>query len=220
MTRYFDAELFAFLRELRSHNDRTWFAENKARYERSVKAPVLAFVEDARVPLRKLSKNLVADPRPVGGSMFRIYRDVRFSKDKSPYKTHVGVHFPLGQGVHGPGYYLHLEPRESFVAAGIWMPEPDTLERIRRAIADRPADWRRASGDLDDPGDDTLKRPPRGFEPGHPMIEDIKRKTFTGSLRLSEGQLTDDDAMQTFVANCKELAPLMRFLAKASGATW
>jgi uncharacterized protein (TIGR02453 family) len=219
MTRYFDEELFAFLRELRRHNDRGWFNENKQRYERSVKAPVLAFVEDAGPRLRRLSKQLVADPRPVGGSMFRIHRDVRFSKDKSPYKTHVGVHFPLGGGVHGPGYYLHLEPRECFVAAGMWMPHPEELQRIREAIVARPADWRRASGDLDDDGA-ALKRPPRGFDADHPMIEDIKRKSFTGSLRLSEGQLMADDAMDTFVETCKELAPLMRFLARAVGASW
>ena len=219
MTRYFDDELFAFLRELRSNNDRTWFQANKARYERSVKQPVLAFVEDAGPPLRKLSKQLVADPRPVGGSMFRIYRDVRFSKDKSPYKTHVGVHFPLGGGVHGPGYYLHLEPRECFVAAGMWQPEPEALQLIRQAIADRPADWRKASGDLGE-DENALKRPPRGFDADHPMIEDIKRKSFTGSLRLSEGQLTGEDAMREFIGTCKELSPLMRFLARAVGATW
>ena len=219
MTRSFDDELFAFLRELRTHNDRTWFTANKERYDRSVKQPVLAFVGDAGPHLRKLSKNLVADPKPVGGSMFRIYRDVRFSKDKSPYKTHVGVHFPLGKGVHGPGYYLHLEPRECFVAAGIWMPEAAQLQQIRQAIADRPPDWRKASGDLDE-DENALKRPPKGFDAEHPMIDDIKRKSFTGSLRLSEGQLTGDDAMPTFVTTCKELAPLMRFLASAVRATW
>jgi uncharacterized protein (TIGR02453 family) len=219
MTTYFGSDLFAFLRELRTHNDRTWFNENKQRYERSVKEPVLAFVADAGPRLHRLSKNLVADPRPVGGSMFRIYRDTRFSKDKSPYKTHVGVHFPLGQGPHGPGYYLHLEPRECFVAAGTWAPDPDSLQKIRQAIADRPADWRKASGDLGE-DENALKRPPKGFDPEHPMIEDIKRKSFTGSLRLSEAQLTSDQAMATFAATCKELAPLMRFLARAVGATW
>jgi uncharacterized protein (TIGR02453 family) len=79
--KYFDDETFAFLRELKSHNDRTWFTANKERYERSVKEPVLAFIGDAGPQLHKLSKQLVADPKPVGGSMFRIYRDVRFSRD-------------------------------------------------------------------------------------------------------------------------------------------
>jgi uncharacterized protein (TIGR02453 family) len=217
--RYFDGETFAFLRELRSHNDRAWFNANKGRYERSVKEPVLAFVADAGPHLRKLSRNLVADPKPVGGSMFRIYRDVRFSKDKSPYKTHVGVHFPLGKGMATPGYYLHIEPQQCFVAAGMWMPPPEQLQRIRARIADRPADWRRASGDLD-PDEGALKRPPRGFDPDLPMIEDIKRKSYTASLRLSDRQMVDDEVMRTFVATCRELAPLMRFLASAVGATW
>ena len=217
--RYFDDETFAFLRELKTHNDRAWFTSNKERYERSVKEPVLAFIGDAGPHLRKLSKHLVADPKPVGGSMFRIYRDVRFSKDKSPYKTHVGVHFPLGKGMTVPGYYLHLEPRQCFVAAGMWMPESSQLQQIRTAIAGRPADWRKASGDLDQ-DENALKRPPRGFDAEHPMIEDIKRKSFTGSLRLSDGQMVGDDVMQTFVRTCKELAPLMRFLARAVGVTW
>ena len=218
--RDFDGDLFAFLRELKANNDRGWFTTNKARYESSVKAPVLTFVADAGPHLRTLSANLVADPKPVGGSMFRIHRDVRFSKDRSPYKTHVGVHFPLGPGAHGPGYYLHLEPNQSFVAAGIWMPEPTQLQAIRAAIAARPADWRTASADLDDPGEHTLKRPPRGFDADHPMIEDIKRKSFTASLRLSDRQLTSDDTMRTFTKTCRELAPLMRFLARATGTTW
>jgi uncharacterized protein (TIGR02453 family) len=217
--KYFDEDTFAFLRELRTHNDREWFTANKARYERSVKEPVLAFVTDAGPELRKLSKQLVADPRPVGGSMFRIYRDVRFSKDKSPYKTHVGVHFPLGTGMSGPGYYLHLEPGSCAVAAGMWMPEPEKLQGIRTAIAKRPADWRKASGDLD-PDEGALRRPPRGFDPEHPMIEDLKRKSFTGSLRLSDGQMQRGDVMKTFIGRCRELAPLMRFLAGAVGARW
>lgn len=217
--KYFDDETFAFLRELKTHNDRSWFTANKGRYERSVKEPVLAFIGDAGPQLGKLSKQLVADRKPVGGSMFRIYRDVRFAKNKSPYKTHVGVHFPLGKGMAVPGYYLHLEPRGCFVAAGMWMPASEQLQQIRTAIAARPADWRKASGDLHEDGN-ALKRPPRGFEAEHPMIEDIKRKSFTGSLRLSDRQMTGDDVMPTFVRTCKELAPLMRFLAEAVGAQW
>ena len=219
MTSSFNDDTFAFLRELARNNDRTWFNENKSRYERSVKAPALAFIADAEKPLKRLSKHLVVDARPVGGSMFRIYRDTRFSKDKTPYKTHVGMHFPLREGVHTPGFYLHVEPNASFVAGGIWNPDADSLQAIRDAIAAKAADWRRASGDLDE-DEGALKRPPRGFDPEHPMIEDLKRKTFTGSLRLSDGQLERDDAVQTFVATCKELVPLVRFLAKAVGAPW
>jgi uncharacterized protein (TIGR02453 family) len=220
LVRYFDAETFGFLRDLTSHNDRAWFNENKDRYEDAVKEPMLEFIADASPELQKLSRNLVADPRPTGGSMFRIYRDVRFSKDKRPYKTYASAHFPLGaKGVHGPGYYLHIEPGGSFVAGGMWMPEPSVLQGIRERIAERPAEWKRARAGLDDP-EDALKRPPRGFDPDHPMIEDIKRKSFTSSGRLSDAQVTGLNLMKAFMARCEEMAPLMRFLAAATDVRW
>src|SRR5919197_1365911 len=111
---HFTPELFQFLRQLKRNNDRDWFAKNKQRYIDDVQQPVLDFVSDVGAGLRKLSKNLVADPRPSGGSMFRIYRDTRFSKDKSPYKTAVGIHFrhERAQDAHAPGYYLHIGPEE------------------------------------------------------------------------------------------------------------
>src|SRR5438270_14082518 len=140
MAGYFDKATFDFLKDLAKHNDRAWFNANKERYEQDVRDPFLEFIANASVPLRKISSSLVADPRPVGGSMFRIYRDVRFSKDKSPYKTHAAAHFQSGgKGVHGPGYYLHLEPGECFVGGGMWNPEPKVLDEIRTRIADQPA---------------------------------------------------------------------------------
>ncbi len=218
--RYFDDETFAFLGDLRRHNDREWFNANKERYERSVKEPFLEFIADVGPELRKVSKHLVADPRPVGGSMFRIYRDVRFSKDKSPYKTHVGAHFQLGgKGMHGPGFYLHLEPASCFVAGGMWMPEPPSLQQIRERISAKPSEWKKASGKLDHP-EDALKRPPRGFDADDPMIEDIKRKSFTSSVRLTDKQMTGPDLVKTFVRSCREIEPLMKFLATSVGATW
>ncbi len=216
---YFDEETFSFLRELKRNNDRAWFAANKDRYEESVKEPFLRFIEDLGPELRKVSRNLVADPRPVGGSMFRIYRDVRFSKDKSPYKTHVGAHFPLGKGMAAPGYYLHLEPDECFVAGGMWMPEPEALQRIRERIAGRPADWKKARGDLDR-DDGALKRPPRGFDAEHPMVEDLKRKSFTASVPLSDAQMKRADLAKTFVRSAERISPLMKFLASSVGARW
>ena len=217
---YFDRGLFEFLTELEANNSREWFTENKARYERDVKDPFLDFISDAGPRLRSISPQLVADPRPVGGSLFRIHRDVRFSKDKSPYKTHAGAHFQLGgKGVHGPGYYLHLEPGQCFVAGGMWMPEPAALLAIRERISEDPAVWERARGSLDHP-EGALKRPPRGFDPEHPMIEDIKRKSFTSSVRLTHKQVLAADLMSTFISGCREIAPLMKFLADAVGVRW
>ncbi|HKN80284.1 MAG TPA: DUF2461 domain-containing protein [Actinomycetota bacterium] len=218
--RYFDDDALAFLRDLKRHNDRAWFNEHKERYERSLRQPFLDFISDVGPELRTISPNLVADPRPSGGSLFRIHRDVRFSKDKSPYKTHAGAHFQLGgKGVHGPGYYLHLEPGECFVAGGMWMPEPEVLQAIRRRIADDPSAWAKARGKLDH-SEETLKRPPRGFDADHPMIEDIKRKSFTGSVRLTDTQVTSTTFMATFVRDCERVSPLMAFLASAAGVPW
>jgi uncharacterized protein (TIGR02453 family) len=216
---YFGDDTFAFLRELKRNNDREWFNANKDRYEESVKEPFLQFINDVGPALRKVSPNLVADPRPTGGSMFRIHRDIRFSKDKSPYKTHVGAHFPLGKGTGGPGYYLHLEPGECFVAGGMWMPEPAALQGIRERIAERPAEWKKARGDLDR-DDNALKRPPRGFDPEHAMIDDIKRKSFTASVPISDAQMKRADLTKAFVRSCERISPLMKFLAASVGAKW
>jgi uncharacterized protein (TIGR02453 family) len=216
---YFGEDTFAFLRELKRNNDRDWFNANKDRYEESVKEPFLQFINDVGPALRTVSRNLVADPRPVGGSMFRIHRDIRFSKDKSPYKTHIGAHFPLGRGTAAPGYYFHLEPEECFVAGGLWMPEAGALQSIRERIAKRPTEWKKARGKLDH-DDASLKRPPRGFDPEGPMIEDIKRKTFTSSVRLSDAQVKRADLTKTFVRSCERIEPLMKFLAASVGAKW
>jgi uncharacterized protein (TIGR02453 family) len=218
--RYFDDDALAFLSDLKRHNDRAWFNANKERYERSVRQPFLEFISDAGPELRTISRNLVADPRPSGGSLFRIHRDVRFSKDKSPYKTHAGAHFQLGgKGAHGPGYYLHLEPGECFVAGGMWMPEPEVLQRIRERIAEEPATWSKARGKLDH-AEDSLKRPPRGFDADHPMIDDIKRRSFTSSAPLTDKQVTGPNLMKAFVRGCEQISPLMRFLAAAAGTPW
>lgn len=217
--RYFDDDTFAFLRDLKLHNDRDWFAANKDRYEESVKEPLLQFIADVGAELRKKSQRLWADPRPVGGSMFRIYRDVRFSKDKSPYKPYASAHFAMGKGVHGPGYYFHIEPGASMLAGGMWMPEAGDLERIRERISQRSAEWKKARRELDDDGS-ALKRPPRGFSPDDPMIEDIKRKSFTASVHLTDDQIKRPDVMKTFLRGCERITPLMTFLAAATGAKW
>jgi uncharacterized protein (TIGR02453 family) len=181
----FPADFFGFFRELETHNDRAWFNANKSRYYESVVNPISAFIVCMAPRLRKISPHYVADPRPHGGSMFRIYRDTRFSRDKTPYKTHAGVQFrhEAGKDAHAPGFYVHLAADGLYFGGGVWRPASAQLGQIREAIVDNPNAWAsivqapeiRRSGGL---RGDSLKRPPRGFDPGHEHIEDLKRKSF------------------------------------------
>ena len=226
-TAYFSPALFDFLRELRVNNERIWFTANKARYERDVRTPALRFVEAAAPGLRRISAHLVADPRPVGGSLFRINRDIRFSKDKSPYKTAVGMSFGHDQGGMGaaPGLYVHLEPGESFVGGGVHMPDTATLTRIRDAIvADTPA-WKRIVGDarfapLHENMGESLKRAPQGYDPGHPFVDDLKRKGHTWHARFSEEEVCAPGFLDAWLDACRHANGFHRFLAKALGVAW
>jgi uncharacterized protein (TIGR02453 family) len=125
----FRKEFFAFFRELKANNDRAWFEANKSRFRETVQAPMSDFITAMALHLSRVSKEFVADPRPNGGSMFRIHRDIRFSRDKRPYKEHGACQFRhrLGRDVHAPGFYVHLAPKEVFVGGGLWMPDPDAL---------------------------------------------------------------------------------------------
>jgi uncharacterized protein (TIGR02453 family) len=214
--------LFKFLRELKRHNDREWFGENRERYENDVRAPLLAFISDFGPRLAKISKFMVADPRPVGGSLFRIHRDVRFGKDKTPYKTHAACHFrheDTTKDVHGPGFYLHLEPGTVFVAGGMWRPEAAALARIRAAMVEAPARWNKAKAGVE-LGGASLKRPPRGFDPEHPLTVDLKRTDFITSVELDEARACGAGFLGDVERACRTAAPLMAFLARAVGLGW
>jgi uncharacterized protein (TIGR02453 family) len=217
-TRSFGPELFRFLRDLKANNDRVWFNANKDRYEKEVRGPALDFVEDFAPHLAEISPHFVADPRPSGGSLFRIHRDTRFSKDKSPYKTHVGIHFrhELAKHAHTPGFYLHLEPGSAFTGVGIWRPDAPALLKIREAIAADPKAWRRATADgAVRLGGESLKRPPTGFDPEHPLIDDLKRKDFIASVELTQKVACSAGFLERFAGTCRETSPLVRFLCEA-----
>jgi uncharacterized protein (TIGR02453 family) len=224
---HFTPELLGFLSDLKENNNREWFQTNKKRYEREVKEPMLRFISDFGPHLASISSQMVADPRPVGGSMFRIYRDVRFSKDKSPYKTHAAAQFRhvAGKDVHGPGYYVHIAPGEVFAGAGIWRPDGKTLAKIRAAIVERPESWQKA---ITTPefvasqrlSGDSLKRPPRGFDPDHPLIDDLKRKDYVSSTVLSEELVCRADFIERYAVICRAAAPFMEFLTEAVGLEW
>ena len=216
--RFVTPELFRFLKALREHNERDWFNENKARYLAHLRDPLLAFVAAVGPKLHAISPRIVADPRPSGGSLLRIYRDTRFAADKKPYKTNAGIYFghTAGKDIHAPGYYLHLEPGQVFMAAGMWRPDGDALRAIREAIVEDARGFAAAKRSGLHEGD-ALKRAPRGFDPDHPLVEDLKRQSFTTGVEFSERQGCAPDFPARFVRACRREAPLMRFLARAVG---
>lgn len=222
----FGKDFFGFLRELAANNDRAWFEDNKQRYRDKVVAPISSFIEAMAPKLRKVSPHFVADPRPNGGSMFRIHRDTRFSKDKSPYKTNTGVQFrhAAGKDAHAPGFYVHLEPKRIFYGGGIWMPPPTLLGAVRQRIVDQPAAWakarnapsiREAFGDLDK--GDPLARPPRGFDAAHPHIDDIRKRSFFVTVDATENDAGKPGFVHDVDAAFSAAKPVMRFLTQAAG---
>lgn len=217
-SRYFTPETFRFLKDLADHNDRAWFSKNKGRYEDVVKVPALSFIQDFAALLADISPHFTAGPR----SLFRIHRDTRFSKDKRPYKTHTGIQFrhDAAKDVHAPGYYLHIEPGNVFVGLGLWHPDGPALRKIRDAIVDDPAGWKRVSRGKRFSGaysltGDRLSRPPRGFDQEHPLIEDLKWKDFMGIQRLTEGFVTDPALPRKLAGEFRKGSDFMAFLCSA-----
>jgi uncharacterized protein (TIGR02453 family) len=219
----FGPGLFQFLKELQDNNKRSWFQVNKHRYESGVKEPMLRFIGDFGSRLRTISRNFDADPRPVGGSMFRIYRDTRFSRDKSPYKTTAAAHFPhkaAGKDVHAPGFYLHLERGNCMGGGGLWHPDGPALEKVRDRIVKRAKDWKAVvDGRISIMGD-ALKRPPSGYDAEHPFVEDLKRKDFYTMSKFSDRDVCAPDFMDGYLDACGNAAPLVQFLTKALGLAW
>ena len=219
-------DFFAFFKELAKNNERAWFEANKPRYKGVVVAPLCDLMEALAPRVAKISKHIVVDPRPNGGSMFRIYRDVRFSKDKSPYKTNAGLHFrhAHGKDAHVPGYYMHFAVDEVFLGGGIWMPEPDALGKVRHTIADEPKAWKKVVEDktftkaFNGIEGEALARPPKGFDPDHPLIADIKRKSFFAMHKSSPKAAQSAGFADEVEAAFKAAKPLMKFLCDALDA--
>ena len=220
----FPSTTLQFLEELRASNEREWFEENKARYEALVREPALDFITAMSPPLAKLSDHFVAAPKKVGGSLMRVYKDTRFSRDKTPYKTNIGIQFrhALGKDVHAPGYYLHIEPAECFVGVGLWHPEAEPMAAIRRRIAEQPAAWKKvrdqaAFTEQFKLGGESLRRPPKGYDESTPGIDDIKRKDFIASCELSAADIHRKDFVDLVATRFRTATPFMRFLCEAVG---
>lgn len=219
----FEPALFRFLVELENNNDREWFAANKERYEADVLEPALAFVEDFGYRLPAISPHLRAVPSRTGGSLFRIYRDTRFSTDKSPFKTNVAARFPheARKKVDGvPAFYLSLAPGECEGGGGVYHTAMPVLTRLRRHIVDQPKRWKAVLDSGLEVQGEQLKRPPAGFDGTHPFIEDIKRKDFYSLVEFSEPDVVDPDFLDRFTACCERVSPLIEFQTKALGLRW
>jgi uncharacterized protein (TIGR02453 family) len=228
-TRYacFKPESLAFLAELSRNNNREWFAENKQRYEEDVLDVALHFIQSMQDPLRKFAPHFTAIPKRMGGSLMRVYRDTRFSKNKTPYKTNVGIQFRHEQArdVHAPGFYLHIDPEEVFLGAGMWRPDPDALLALRKRIDAKQAEWLRARDDKTfrrhfSLGGTSLLRPPKGFAKDHPLIDDIRRKDFIAVKQLDLKDPLGSRFQQKVELAFASAAPFMTFLCKAVGVPY
>ena len=221
----FPKELFTFLRQLAKNNNREWFNDNKARYKQVIVEPMCEFISAMGVRFEKNQWCFNADPRPHGGSMFRIYRDTRFAKDKRPYKTHAACHFrhQAGKDAHAPGFYVHLEPGAVFFGGGIWMPPNPVLEKIRHTIVENPNAWKRIVtnatfkkrfGGIEG---DALKRPPRGYDKDHPFIEDLKRKSFFVTESVTQKTSQSPQFINEVDRSFKAASPMMKYLLFSLG---
>jgi uncharacterized protein (TIGR02453 family) len=216
-----------FLRQLAANNDRDWFEAHRDVYDNDLRIPLAGLVEEMDVRLATLAPEMIGDPKH---SVFRIHRDVRFSKDKSPYKRHVSfwiqhraVGRSAGSNVHGgAGLYFHLQPRESLVAAGIWMPPAPALAKIRAALTDdlrgfehAVKKFKRRFGDLSEEA--VLTRVPRGYTDDHPAAHWLRYKSFTVSRKLTNTQVLRSDLPDLLMREYAILLPFVRWLNTALG---
>lgn len=223
----FKPETLAFLTELSANNNREWFAANKERYEQQVLDVALAFIQSMHDPLRKIAPHFTAIPKRMGGSLMRVYRDTRFSKNKIPYKTNIGIQFrhEKAKDVHAPGFYLHIDPEEVFLGAGMWRPDPPSLAAVRKRIDAKQAEWLRARDDRRfrthfQLAGESLSRPPRGFSKDHPLVEDIRRKDFIAVKQLGLAEPLDPRFQKKVETAFAAAAPFMAFLCKAVGVSY
>jgi uncharacterized protein (TIGR02453 family) len=223
MAAYFSDASFKFLRGLARNNDKAWFAAHRPQYEEHVRQPFLRLLADLQPDLAAVSPHFRSDPKTVGGSLFRIYRDTRFSGDKDPYKPWQGarLYHERSRQVPAPSFYLHLQPGQCFVGGGVWHPEPDTQRRVRQFIFDNPGSWKAAAYEkkfrrrFDMEEGEKLSRPPRGFPADFEFIEDLKHRNFVFWRDIDDATMTGPRLRQTIAADLAALAPFMDYLCAA-----
>jgi len=218
----FNRKTISFLKELNQNNNKIWFDENRQRYEDEVRTPALNYIESMDQHMARISPHFIVSTKKVGGSLMRVHKDIRFSKDKTPYKTNIGIHFKHARGkdVHAPGFYFHIEPGEVFLGAGIWRPESSTLKNVRTLMDEYPKEWKKLANKLTGKsefefGGESLKRPPKGFQADHPLIDDLKRKDFIAVRNLKISTVYAKDIDKQTARLFKAAAPLVKFICDA-----
>ncbi len=213
---------FSFLKNLEKNNNKTWFEENRPAYQKAK--------EEFQQIVISLAKGIgdfdpdvaVLDPLKC---IFRQNRDVRFSKDKSPYKVHFGAYFNRGsKKINSPGYYIHVQPGKSMIAAGWYQPEAPIVKKIRQEIDYNADEWmkildnknlRKHFNEVPDFGD-TLVRPPKGYDDDNPMLRYLKLKSFVVSKAVSDGEIQHEQYLKQAVTAFKSLHPFITFLHRAA----
>ena len=215
-------ETLQFLEDLKSNNNRDWFLENKKRYE-AFKNDYQKLVADLLDVMKPLDPSL--EMLEVKNCTFRINRDIRFSKDKSPYKDHIGVWLSSGaKGKNRSGYYVHIARTGSFIAGGFYCPEAEDLKKVRKEIAYFHEDleeiinnksFQKEFKDFDRNEKNLLKNPPRGYEKDHPAIDFLKLKSFETSQIFDINEVTKEDFVPKMVQKLIVLKPLNDFINRA-----
>ncbi|MFN3754242.1 DUF2461 domain-containing protein [Flavobacterium sp.] len=215
-------EALDFLEDLIANNNTDWMHANKKRYE-NYKKDYHSFIASLLAEMKPLDKSL--EPLEVKNCTFRINRDIRFSKDKSPYKTNMGVWFTQNKfRKNSPGYYVHFEKGKSFIAGGVWCPEPNELKKIRKEIAFFNEDleaivndknFKKEFKEMTRDETNTLKKAPKDFDPNHPAIEFLKLKSYTASAKIDDALFTDKDFSKIVAQKLIALKPLNDFLNRA-----
>jgi uncharacterized protein (TIGR02453 family) len=220
--RFFSQASFDFLSKLDANNNRDWFNRHKQDYEAAVRTPALEFIAAMADDLAAISPHFLATPRKVGGSLMRVYRDVRFGRDKRPFKTNIGIQFRhfMGKDVHAPGFYVHLEPKECFVGVGIWHPDAPALNRIRACIVENPKAWVKVSREKSfartfEQAGDTLTNAPRGYAKDHPLMDDLKRKDFIAITPLNAQRVVTAGFKADVVKSFHTAVPYIEFLCES-----
>jgi len=219
---YFSPKTFTFLEKLSKNNTRVWFNDHKEEYEELVREPALNFIDDIRPSLQTISPHFSAESKKMGGALMRVYRDIRFSHDKTPYKTNIGIQFRhlVGRDAHAPKFYLNISPHNSYLGVGAWRPHSSALSKIREMISDNPGSWKGITSDKAFSehfhlAGESLKTYPRGYDKNHPLINDLKRKDFIAVHNLNRDEILSKDLINTVINHYKKTNDFMDYLCTA-----